>query len=207
MRGKGKGNGTEAADDRARLARLLRGRTRRARIERASFAQERLWFLERLNPGSPAYNQCRALRLRGPLDTTALQHALGELVGRHEALRTTFREHEGRLDQVIHPPAAVELPLEDLVHLEEGLAGARLLEMERDMARRPFDLQTGPPLRACLVRLRPEDHALLLAMHHIVTDGWSLDVLFRELGALYGEFSGRGKAGLKGPEWQWGRPA
>jgi amino acid adenylation domain-containing protein len=151
-----------------------------------SFAQERLWFLDRLRPGNPAYNMPTALRAHGELSPALLEAVLGEVVRRHEALRTTFQLHDGQPAQVIAPPRPWALPLVDLSGLPEdmGLAAARHLAAEE--AARPFDLEQGPLLRAALLRLGPAGHALLLTLHHIVSDGWSMGVLVREIAALYG---------------------
>ncbi|MFL6289705.1 MAG: amino acid adenylation domain-containing protein, partial [Thermoanaerobaculia bacterium] len=148
---------------------------------RASFAQERLWFLDRFGSDRASYNLPAALHLRGRLDPAALAAALGEIVRRHESLRTTFAVgSEGRVLQVIGP-AKTELPVVDL----RGVPG-ELKRLAREEARRPFDLARGPLLRAVLVRTGEDDHTLLLTQHHIVSDGWSIGVLLRELTALYG---------------------
>ncbi|MEU0334314.1 non-ribosomal peptide synthase/polyketide synthase [Streptomyces sp. NPDC006193] len=144
-----------------------------------SYAQQRLWFLDRFEPGSTEYTTLSALRLRGPLDTAALRTALDGLVARHETLRTTFAESGGEAHQVVHPPRPVDLPLEDL---PDAAALDALLERE---AATPFDLAAGPLLRARLARLAADEHVLVLAVHHIVTDGWSVGVLGRDLGELY----------------------
>ncbi|MEW5928157.1 MAG: non-ribosomal peptide synthase/polyketide synthase [Gemmatimonadota bacterium] len=150
-----------------------------------SFAQQRLWLMDRIEPGSPAYNMPIALRLRGVLDLRALRASLDALVRRHETLRTTFAERGGAPVQVIHPPAPVPLPSLELGGLP---AGAREREAERLAqadALRPFDLARGPLLRSTLLRLAPEDHVLCFNMHHVVSDGWSMQVLVREVSALY----------------------
>ncbi|HEX2091920.1 MAG TPA: amino acid adenylation domain-containing protein, partial [Longimicrobiaceae bacterium] len=150
-----------------------------------SFAQQRLWFLHRLDPASSAYNLPLALRLRGPLDTRSLERAITEIVRRHEALRTTFDELRGEPVQVAHPAGALPLPLLDLSRLQEQAREAQAQHLVLGEARRPFDLRRGPLFHTRLLRLSPDEHVLLLAMHHIVSDGWSLGVLFRELSALY----------------------
>jgi amino acid adenylation domain-containing protein len=153
-----------------------------------SFAQQRLWFLAQLTPGSSAYNIPTAVRLQGELHVEALQRGLTELVRRHEALRTTFLEQQGQPVQCIAPPA--ELPLE-VVDLS-GLGEAAPQEARRLLAREGlhgFDLATGPLLRAVLLKLAPAEHVLVLNMHHIVSDGWSMGVLVREVAALYSAFS------------------
>jgi amino acid adenylation domain-containing protein len=154
----------------------------------ASYAQERLWFLERLAPGGSAYNIPMALRVSGDLDPAALAAALGEIVRRHEALRTTFAERDGQPVQVIAPPSAWTLPLVDLAALPAEARTAESLRLAQEESERPFDLEAGPLLRAVLLRLDLSDraeHALLLDMHHIVSDGWSMGVLVREISALY----------------------
>jgi amino acid adenylation domain-containing protein len=149
-----------------------------------SFAQERLWFLDRLQPGSPVYNLPVALRLGGALDAAALERALGELVRRHEVLRTVFAEHDDLPVQVIRPFAGFALPVEDAACADED----RVSELVAEEARRPFDLAEGPLFRARLLRIGAEDHVLLLTLHHVVADGWSMAVLYGELDALYAAF-------------------
>ena len=153
-----------------------------------SFAQERLWFLDQLEPDSPAYNVPRAFRLRGALDLCALDRALQEIVRRHEALRTTFASEEGLPVQVIASKLIVPLPVTDLTTTRRRDSEARAIELAEEEARLPFDLTQGPLIRARLLRLGIEDHIFLLTMHHIVSDGWSMGVLCRELSALYKTF-------------------
>ncbi|HVS00085.1 MAG TPA: amino acid adenylation domain-containing protein, partial [Thermoanaerobaculia bacterium] len=148
-----------------------------------SFSQQRLWFLDQLEPGNPAYNVPLAVRLTGELRVDLLQRAFTEVVRRHEALRTTFNSYDGRPVQVVSPEPGVELPVVDLSQLPER--EARALELARAAARRPFDLRRGPLLRLALLRLGPCEHVLLLILHHIVSDGWSMGVLLREVAALY----------------------
>ncbi|HEX6747842.1 MAG TPA: amino acid adenylation domain-containing protein, partial [Longimicrobium sp.] len=155
-----------------------------------SFAQERLWFLHQMEPEGAGYNMPRPRRLRGRLDAGALERALGELVRRHESLRTTFRPVEqGGAVQVVHPAASARLPVLDLADLAPQAREQEARRLAREDAERPFDLERGPLLRATLLRLVDEEHVLLLAMHHIVSDGWSMGVLFRELFTLYESFS------------------
>ncbi|HYR12019.1 MAG TPA: condensation domain-containing protein, partial [Longimicrobium sp.] len=154
-----------------------------------SFAQERLWFLDRLEGGSAQYNVSAALRLGGALDAAALERSLGEIVRRHESLRTVFREVDGGAVQVIAPFAGFALPVEDLSALDAVAAQAMVRRRAREDAARPFDLAEGPLVRASLLRVADEEHVLLLCIHHIVSDGWSMGVLFRELGALYAAFA------------------
>jgi amino acid adenylation domain-containing protein len=152
-----------------------------------SFAQQRLWFISRLDPASSAYNLPVALRLRGPLDPRALERAVGEIVRRHETLRTVFDEVGGEPVQVVReaPAGAPALPALDLSGLPEVAREAEARRLALAEARRPFDLARGPLLHTRLVRLSPGEHVLVLAMHHIAGDGWSVGVLFRELSALY----------------------
>jgi amino acid adenylation domain-containing protein len=152
-----------------------------------SFAQERLWLEDRLRPESAVYNVPAGLRLRGALDADALERALGEVARRHEALRTTLAERDGARVQVVHPFAGFALPVEELPGEEAEREAAARGRMEAEAAR-PFDLERGPLVRARLLRLAADDHVLLVCMHHVVTDGWSMGVLFRELAALYAAF-------------------
>ena len=161
----------------------LRHEARRGPVALAS-AQQRLWFMDQLEPGSSFYNVPIVLRMRGTLDRAALGQALDGLVGRHESLRTTFPAPGGRPHQVVAPAAGVPLEYIDLTADPDAAAtAARTAAAE---AERPFDLVAGPLLRATLIGLRPDRHWLLVTFHHIVIDGWSLDVVMRELSALYG---------------------
>ncbi len=151
-----------------------------------SFAQQRLWFLDRLEPGSPLYNVPGAVRLRGPLDAERLQQGLNQVARRHEILRTTFGDHDGRPYQIIAP--GIEIPLGQ-VDLSASAPDEQAEAVERlavSEAHVPFDLARGPLLRATLLRLADQEHVLLLTMHHIISDGWSIGVLIQELSALYG---------------------
>ncbi|MFP2902704.1 condensation domain-containing protein, partial [Corallococcus sp. 4LFB] len=154
-----------------------------------SFAQQRLWFLDQLTPGDASYNLPTALRLTGQVDVESLRRAFEALVARHDSLRTTFHEHQGQATQHIHTPDTWTLPLIEFSSLPEA---QREIEAQRKVeaeARQPFDLRHGPLLRTALVRLAAEDHLLLVTMHHIVSDGWSMGVLVRELVAFYEAFS------------------
>ncbi|HYO72818.1 MAG TPA: amino acid adenylation domain-containing protein, partial [Archangium sp.] len=151
----------------------------------ASFAQQRLWFLQQLAPGSVSYNMPFALELKGKLEVPALEQALRHLVHRHESLRTTFTLQGDELLQVVGEAPSLPLPLVDLAGLAEPERQARLREQTEAQVRTPFELERGPLLRQCLVRLDEQEHVLLLTMHHIVSDGWSMGVLVRELRQLY----------------------
>ncbi len=150
-----------------------------------SFAQERLWVIDRMDPGGSVYNVPFTLRLRGELDEGALRAALDALVERHESLRTTFPAPGGRPVQVVHPAEGATWRLEPLDGVAEGEREARALAAAAEEAVRPFDLAAGPLFRAALFRVAADDHLLVLALHHVVADGWSVGVLFRELSALY----------------------
>ncbi|WP_370415331.1 SDR family NAD(P)-dependent oxidoreductase [Streptomyces fradiae] len=155
----------------------------------ATYAQQGLWFFYRLNPHSAFYNVSMVHRLTGELDTAVLRQALNDVVRRHEALRTTFREHEGELRQVVAEAVDIALP----VHEAAGSPADRTAPHEDPAVREqltgliqaPFDLENGPLLRAALVRTAPADHLLVLSMHHIVVDGWSLGIFLRELAEAY----------------------
>ncbi|WP_164014709.1 non-ribosomal peptide synthetase [Pyxidicoccus trucidator] len=154
-----------------------------------SFAQQRLWFIDQLEPGSPLYNMPAALRLEGSLDAQALEAALAEVVRRHEALRTTFVSHEGQPVQHIHPDGGFRLSRVELTALPPAQRQDEARRLAREEAQRPFDLAAGPLLRALLLRLDEDEHVLLLSLHHIVTDGWSTGNLVREVAALYTAFT------------------
>ncbi|HLL48553.1 MAG TPA: condensation domain-containing protein, partial [Longimicrobiaceae bacterium] len=150
-----------------------------------SFAQQRLWFIHQLDPASAAYNMPSPLRLRGPLRPGALRRALSGVVRRHEALRTVFEVRDGGTVQVVCPAAPVPFPVVDLSGLSGGRMEAEAARLAEREALRPFDLARGPLLRAALLRLGEDDHAALFTLHHVASDGWSMDVLVRELTALY----------------------
>ncbi|MCA1224269.1 condensation domain-containing protein, partial [Streptomyces sp. 8L] len=144
-----------------------------------SFGQQRLWFLEDFNEGSTEYHSAVGMRLSGSLDTAALRAAVGGLVSRHEALRTTFDLVDGRAVQMVHPV------LEPAWHSAVAASEEELRAVAQEELSRPYDLRSGPLVRVLLVRLGPDEHVCVLGMHHIVTDGWSMGVVSRELGELY----------------------
>jgi len=150
-----------------------------------SFGQQRLWFLHQLEPDSPVYNQSKALRLRGRLNRDALQKALDSVIVRHEVLRTTFSSFEGKPKQVIHAPGNVEFSVIDLPGTLIEQQQEALDRLMNEITRRPFDLEKDWPLRTALIRLANDEHVLLLVTHHIASDGWSNEIMFRELSALY----------------------
>ena len=150
-----------------------------------SFAQQRLWFLNQLEPDSPVYNQCKALRLRGRLNRPALQQALDTIVERHEVLRTTFSSVDDQPTQIIHEHGNVELSAIDLMGNPIEKREAELQRVLSEFSRRPFDLEKDRPLRAALIQWADEEHVIFLVTHHIASDGWSNDILFKELSALY----------------------
>src|SRR5947209_16214692 len=174
-----------AEERRAVLEQRLREKTSRAKTFPVSFAQKRLWFLDQLQPGSAIYNMPVALRLSAPVNVGILERCLNEIVRRHEVLRTTFGTVDGRPVQVVAPQLQLGVAVVDLRQLgptEREAEAQRLAAIE---AQRPFDLARGPLLRATLLQLAEADAVLLLSMHHIVSDGWSLGVLYRELATLY----------------------
>ena len=152
-----------------------------------SFAQRRLWFIDQLEGGSSQYHIPVALRLDGRLDRAALQHALDAIVVRHEVLRTTYTEDGA--GQVVAAAHSVALAADDLSGLGNDERQAELRRLAAEDAARPFDLQRDLMLRARLVRMAPEQHALLVTLHHIAADGWSMGIIVREFGALYAAFS------------------
>ena len=160
-----------------------------------SFAQERLWFLEQMTPGSPIHNRPLALRLSGPLDCPALEQALTELLRRHEVLRATFSAEAGRPVQFIHPPRPARLRQANLTHLPAGARDEAAEQVAVQEAREPIDLAQDPLLRASLLQLGSDEHVLLIVVHHIAFDGWSAQVLTEELTTLYCAFS----SGLPSP--------
>lgn len=154
-----------------------------------SFSQQRLWFFDQFEPASFVYNVLTPVSLRGNLDVSALQEAFNHLVRRHEALRTTFELREGQPVQIIGQQQSIPIRRIDLSHQARPEQQEQFHAVFNDETCRPFDLKKGPLLRITLVRMAAEEHALLLAMHHIVTDGWSMNVLVREAVALYAMYS------------------
>ncbi|MDJ0756202.1 MAG: amino acid adenylation domain-containing protein [Ardenticatenaceae bacterium] len=161
----------------------------RDQIHPLSFAQQRLWFLHQLDPENVAYNMPVAIRLSGTLNRQALQDALTEVVQRHEALRTIYPFRDQQAIQKILPQGSLPINLVDLSDRLPETQEATVRDRAREEAQRPFDLAHGPLQRALLMRLNPEEHILLLSMHHIACDGWSIGILIRELSLLYAAFA------------------
>jgi hypothetical protein len=176
-------------EKRALLVDLLRKRAGSGRrTGPLSFAQERLWFLDRLIREKAIYNIPAAVRLAGQLNLEALKQSINEIRRRHETLRTTFSDVGGQPVQIIGPPEPLPLALKDLSGLPEAEREKEARRLVDGEAREPFDLARGPLLRIQAVRLGPEDHIVMLTMHHIISDGWSMRVLIRELVLLYNAY-------------------
>jgi amino acid adenylation domain-containing protein len=154
-----------------------------------SFAQQRLWFLDQLESGTSLYNIPSAFYLRGTLNVPALEQALNEILGRHEALRTSFMTVEGQAVQVIAPNLTLKMPVINLQELPQTKREAEVLQLVTHEAQRPFDLTQAPLLRATLLQLGEEEYVVMFTMHHIISDGWSMGILIQEVVALYEGFS------------------
>ena len=153
-----------------------------------SFAQQRLWFLEQLEPNGP-YKVPVAFRLRGQLNVGALEQSVNEIISRHEVLRTTFEEFDGRPVQIVRPRPMLSIPFTDLSHLTEFERVEEVKRVAERMSGQPFDFVRGPLVGAALVRLAEEEYIFWFLMHHIVSDGWSIGVLVKELSAAYEAFA------------------
>jgi hypothetical protein len=155
-----------------------------------SFSQQRLWFLTQLEPESPIYNVPHAIRIRGALNSVALQRALNAIVGRHHTLRSTFDFAAGNPVQVVRDAPVLELPTLDLRAMEVAEREVEMQRLLEEEARRPFNLSTDLMIRTVLLCVNEEEHVLLLTMHHIASDAWSTGILFREIASFYEEFCG-----------------
>ncbi len=177
--------------DRAKAGRELPAVTPAVRTEAIplSFTQQRLWFLDQMDPHNTVYNMPWTARLHGALRTDVLERSLNEVVRRHESLRTRFEQGDREPHQVIEPWRYTPLTVIDLVNLESGTRDEEARRLVKEEATRPFDLVTGPLFRGTLIRIGEDDHVLILNMHHIVGDGWSLQVLRRELSSIYEAFA------------------
>jgi amino acid adenylation domain-containing protein len=154
-----------------------------------SFSQQRLWFINQLEPDNPFYNIARAVRLGGDFDIAALERSLNTIFERHEVLRTTFESSGGRPFQVVHPPAKMALPVVDLSGLPASEKYDLVRRLATEEAQRPFNLERDLMLRVTLLRLEETEHVLLFAMHHIASDGWSMGILLREFTTLYNAYT------------------
>ncbi|MBG1264976.1 non-ribosomal peptide synthetase [Nostoc sp. WHI] len=154
-----------------------------------SFAQQRLWFVHQISPDSTAYNMLEALRLDGSPNIVALEQSLSELIRRHEVLRTTFPTVDGKPIQLIAPPTALTLPIHNLQGLSTEEQTEQIREIAKSVASKPFDLAVGPLVQFTLLQVCNQEYVLLLKMHHIIYDGWSLNIFFRELSQLYTAFT------------------
>jgi amino acid adenylation domain-containing protein len=163
-------------------------RTSRDHALPLSFAQQRLWFLNQMEPNSPYYNIPMALRLTGELDVEALKRALKEVIRRHEILRTTYQVEGDKPVQVINPHLSIDVPLEDLTHVPADLQETTVRQLAVETGRHVFNLQTGPLIRASILKLAHQDHILLWNTHHIANDGWSIWQFGNELAPLYQAF-------------------
>src|SRR5262249_42965960 len=150
-----------------------------------SFAQERLWFLDQLEPANPFYNVATAIRMSGELDVRALESALQHVIARHDSLRTTFRACDGRPEQVVRPHLDWSLEITTLAGLASEQREAAWRRQAESESLRSFDLERGPLIRGTLIELDRTDHVLLLTLHHIVCDGWSMAVLRQEVAEHY----------------------
>src|SRR5215213_308635 len=162
-----------------------------------SFAQQRLWFIQQMEPESTAYNILSAVRLHGRLDLDALGRTFDELVRRHEVLRTRFEMVGDEPTQIICPARPLALGTIDLTGAAQGAREAEVQRLAQQEVGEPFDLSTGPLLRARLLRLSEEEHVILLTMHHIISDGWSVGVLIKEVAALYEAYGVGGESPLE----------
>lgn len=178
-----------AEQKRALLAELLQKKASQSRLFPLSFAQQRLWFLDQLEPNTSSYNIPTAVSLAGTLNIAALQQTLNEIVRRHEALRTSFEVVEGQPVQVIAPTLTLALPLVNLQEFSEFERDEEVLRLAKQEAQQPFDLTQCPLLRATLLQLSDTEYVLLFTMHHIISDGWSITLLIQEVATLYTAFS------------------
>src|SRR5262249_54379842 len=153
-----------------------------------SFAQQRLWFLDKLVPDSPFYNIPAAVRIRAPLDVNVWRATLNEIVRRHDVLRTSFPEVANRPVQVVAPHLEIPFSVVDLRSQDEAAREQELLRLATEDACRPFDLRRGPLVRASVLWLGEQDYVLLVNLHHIVADGWSMGVLIDEVQKIYDAF-------------------
>jgi amino acid adenylation domain-containing protein len=163
-----------------------------SRLFPLSYPQRMFWFLDKLEPGTPAYNLPRAFRMEGDLDVDALHVAFRLLLRRHDVLRTSFAESDGHLYQCVRDNVGIDLVTHDLSNLPADQRESETFALVSEGAQKPFDLERPPLFRLSLVRLSPDQHVLILVMHHIITDGWSMSILFKEIASYYAQLvSGR----------------
>src|SRR5437867_6629740 len=168
-----------------------------------SFSQERLWFLDQLEPGNSVYNICRAYRLTGPLDIAVLTLSLNEVVRRHEVLRTTFPAVDGRPIQLVAAALTLTVKIINLQEVDRTYREVELLRIAIEESRRSFNLALGPLLKMALLRISEEDHVLVFTVHQIICDGWSTGIFFRELEQIYVTFSNGQSLTLPPPPVQY----
>src|SRR5712691_169209 len=176
-------------EEKRRAAERIRPRPSGTSVLPLSFAQQRVWFMDELSPGNPFYNMDSVTPLQFDVDADALHRTLNEIVRRHESLRTRFVDIDGEPRQVIAPELRIDLPVLDLASLPAGEAQQAAYAIATGEAQKPFSLSGGPLVRATLLRIAPGDFMLLFTIHHIVSDGWSMDVFFRELSGIYEAFA------------------
>jgi amino acid adenylation domain-containing protein/non-ribosomal peptide synthase protein (TIGR01720 family) len=168
-----------------------------------SFSQQRLWFLDQIDPGTALFNIHDVVTFNGPLNVDALERAISEIVRRHEGLRTSFTSMDGVATQIVGPPVSFRLQPVDLTRVPRAGRESELARVSLGESREPFQLSRGPLFRARLVRMTAREHRLLLTLHHIVADGWSLAVLNRELQTLYGAYANGDPSPLADPPVQY----
>ncbi|MFN2136762.1 MAG: condensation domain-containing protein, partial [Candidatus Promineifilaceae bacterium] len=178
-----------AEDETLDLPGVIPARSDRSSAYPLSFAQQRMWFLNRLEPQSAAYNIAAAYRLIGPLDIAALEQSLRTLVSRHAALRTVFALRDNVPQQIIREDPQITLTVLDLTHMPPDERESAALEQLTAEGRKPFDLAKELMMRAVLLEVGIDEHILSIVMHHIASDGWSMGVFHRELAELYGAYS------------------
>src|ERR1041384_5203536 len=169
-----------------------------------SFTQQRLWFLDQLQPGSVVYHLPTVIRVSGRFDLAALEKTFTEIVCRHEILRTTFSTIEGSPQQIIAPPAPVSFAVIDLSNRPSEVSEAEVERLTREEVTRPFDLSTGPLMRVLPIRISDDEHVVIATLHPNISDGWSNMILVREINALYQEFTTGRPSGLAELPLQYG---
>ena len=189
-------DGLSVDEKRKLLADLLRQQNLEPRKFPLSFAQERLWFLAQLEPANPSYNIPFALRLSGDLDVAALERSINTIVARHETLRTKFVAVDGEPFQVVSANATASLEVLDLTSFPAATAEIELKRLMTTIVEQPFNLAQDHPMRASLLKLSNDDHVLLVTMHHIISDAWSVTIFIQELSSLYKAFATEQNASL-----------